>query len=373
MFLIFVFVFVFTSCVDEPSTNYRAKKRANSKQYEAVLMFHLYKSIEKYKDILALLEEKKGLYDEISEMYYDINVIHNEIAKKQKSRSRILVKLQDQIVNLEGLIASVDWPKEIHEKLQALKEDIKSVQKTLIKTDSSKKEGEITIDKGSDKQISIETVTPVEKAVPAEGTAKDQPEAEKAVPAKEQAEEPPEAESVDISIEIVTPVEKAVPAEGTAKDQPEAEKAVPAEEQAEEPPEAEKVVPAEEQAEEPPEAEKVVPAEEQAEEPPEAEKVVPAEEQAEEPPEAEKVVLAEEQAEEPPEAEKVVPAEEQAEEPPEAEKAVPAEEQAEEPPEAEKAVPAEGTAKDQPEVKVEGSTEIAPVDKKQDIAESPKK
>ena len=67
------------------------------------------------------------------EIYYAVNTIHNRIVKRQEVNFKTLEKLREQIANLTDMLENmeIEWPKEIHDKLQTIKEDLELIHRDL--------------------------------------------------------------------------------------------------------------------------------------------------------------------------------------------------------------------------------------------------
>ena len=144
IFSVCLLAFVFSACEPQEPRKVRGKasKKQNPSQYQGVIMLHLYKTVEGYKELVSLLKEEQKIYDEILDIYFKINTIHNDLLKQQASNVEVLENLKQQMEVLDQMIKNIDWPLEVHEKLQVIKKNIENVQKVLKDTSEQQKKVE---------------------------------------------------------------------------------------------------------------------------------------------------------------------------------------------------------------------------------------
>ena len=215
--IVFVFILIFSGCSPEPDRKEKPRKYIQTNMSER-LIFTLGRTVDAYRHVISLLEEKEAIHAEVLKMYHDINSIHNEIIKEKEASAQVLETLQEQIVALDEILTSMDWPAEISAKLQTIKADIEKVQGDL-KIASQEQEDQIVpvVEASVEEAPAEEEVVPVEEA---EAPVEEAP-AEEVVPVEE-AETPVE----EAPAEEVVPVEEA---EAPVEEAP-AEEAVPVEE-----------------------------------------------------------------------------------------------------------------------------------------------
>ena len=164
--------FVFSGCgpISVPPQGDGTERRIG--KYETAWLLLFSKTIKKYEDIIALLEENKFIYEEILDLYHEINSIHTNVTEKKLTDSQVLKYLQMQNRALTEIIKKTDWPEEITDHLQQIKDDLDLFQQNLsekIEIDTEKTM--VPVVEGADSPVGAADSTVDEGTEPPVGAA----------------------------------------------------------------------------------------------------------------------------------------------------------------------------------------------------------
>ena len=127
--LFFSLLTVLLSCAPHKK-DYRNKKQASERLFNAALFDLFSKTIEEYKQVVETLKEEKDIYNEMISLSYEANRIHNEIVERQELGLLALENLEMHIIDLEEMLfnTAAPLPEEIVEKLDAIWLDLQTMK-----------------------------------------------------------------------------------------------------------------------------------------------------------------------------------------------------------------------------------------------------
>lgn len=134
-----------TACNNQEKEQQQMEREALLEKYQESisLSLELYQLVDKYKDELIFSKNRKKIYTNISQMYYDMNIMHNDMIQNHEAKLHLLKGIETRLIDLEQLISSVHWPDHLRSELDKVIEQFKSLKSFIeVKQEETNEESE---------------------------------------------------------------------------------------------------------------------------------------------------------------------------------------------------------------------------------------
>ena len=140
-FLFFSFLAVFVSCAPHKK-EYKKRTQGADKMFNLVLFDMFSETIDKYREVIELLKEERNIYDEMIDLSYRVNRMHNKIIGRQQLGLDSLNKLKRQIIDLEDMLfdSTGPIPEGVFEKLSAIEASLKFMEDLISGVETVERE-----------------------------------------------------------------------------------------------------------------------------------------------------------------------------------------------------------------------------------------